>query len=171
MCLHYVAKKNGRKIARYRCTTTFQRGWKACPIKEVNADQIERWAQDQVARLAADGSLLDAAIAAANAADEDRAGPLRHEREAVFVRIEEVRAKVDRLVEAIASSGSGFHAIRAKLTLESRNLRLLEHDRARIDTEIDRVAGDPLDPATLRHVLKDFDALSRSPNQPNERSC
>jgi Recombinase zinc beta ribbon domain len=81
MCLHYVAKKNGRKIARYRCTTTFQRGWKACPIKAVNADQIERWTQDQVAKLIADGSLLDAAIAA-TAADDDRACPLRNERAA-----------------------------------------------------------------------------------------
>jgi hypothetical protein len=77
----------------------------------------------------------------------------------LLARLDEVRTKVDRLVDAVADGGSGFPAIRAKLTLEERNLRLLEHDLARINTEIDRAAGDPLDPATLRHILKDFDTL------------
>ncbi len=135
MCLHYVSKKNGRKIARYRCTTTFKRGWKACPVKEVNADHIEQWTKDHIAKLGAEGELLDAAIAAANTTDEDRTAPLRLEQTALLVRIDDVRAKVDRLVSAIADGGSGFQAIRAKLTLEERNLRLLEHDLARVKTE------------------------------------
>lgn len=66
---------------------------------------------------------------------------------------------MDRLVEAIADGGSGFQAIRAKLTLEERNLRLLEHDLARVKIEIARTAGDPIDCDKLRHVLKDFDTL------------
>jgi hypothetical protein len=74
-------------------------------------------------------------------------------------RIEETRKKVDRLVDAVADGGSGFQAIRSKLTLEERDLRLLEHDLARVKTEIDRMAGEPLDAERLRQVLKDFDAL------------
>ncbi len=59
-------------------------------------------------------------------------------------------------MRAIADGGSGFQAIRAKLTLEERNLRLLEHDLARVKTEIGSVAGDALDADKLRHVLKDL---------------
>lgn len=157
--MHYVSKKNGRKFARYRCTTTYKRGWSECPVKEVNADHIEQWAKDQIATLGADGALLDAAIAAANQADDQRTGPVRAEQSALFARINEVRRKVDRLVEAVSEGGSGFQSIRAKLTMEERNLRLLEHDLARLKVEIGRVGGDPLNADTLRHVLTDFDTL------------
>jgi hypothetical protein len=74
------------------------------------------------------GELLDAAIAAANVADDQRTEPLRREQAALLARISETRTKVDRLVEAITEGGAGFQSIRAKLTLEERNLRLLEHD-------------------------------------------
>lgn len=159
MTLHYVAKKNGRKIGRYRCTTTFQRGWHECPVKEVNADQIEQWTKDQIARLGAEGALLDDAIAAANAANDQRTEPLRSEQAALLARINETRTKVARLVDAIAEGGAGFASIRAKLTLEERNLRLLEHDLTRIRAEIDRMSGDPIDADRLRRLLGDFDAL------------
>ena len=159
MCLHYVSKKNGKKIARYRCTTTFKRGWSECPVKEVNADEMENWARDRIMELAVDGELLGSAIAAANAADEQRTGPLRGEQAALVARINEVRAKVDRLVAAIADGGSGFQAIRAKLTLEEQNLRLLEHDLTKVKTEIGRAAGAPLEAHKLRQILQDFDLL------------
>ena len=159
MCLHYVSKKNGRKIARYRCTTTFNRGWRECPVKEVNADQIERWVKEQLAHFGADGAVLEAAMAAANVADAERAGPLRQEQALLLERINEVRTKIDRLVDAISEGGAGFQSIRAKLTLEERNLRLLEQDLGRVKTEIHRIAGEPLDPDKLRHVLQDFDTL------------
>ncbi len=67
------------------------------------------------------------------------------------------------------TAAPGSHAIRSKLTLEERNLRLLEHDRTRVKTEIDRMAGEPLDADKLRHVLKDFDALFAVAND-DERS-
>lgn len=159
MTLHYVSAKGGKKYARYRCTTTFQRGWKECPVREVNAGQIEQWTEDQITKLGADGELLEAAITAANRADDDRTGPLRSEQAALLARVNETRTKVDRLVEAIADGGAGFQAIRAKLTLEERNLRLLEHDLGRVKTEIDRAAGEPLEADKLRHVLRDFDTL------------
>lgn len=159
MSLHYVSKKNGRKVGRYRCTTTFQRGWHECPVKEVNADQIEQWTKDQLGKLVAEPHLLDSAIAAANASDDQRTEPLRREQGSILARITETRTKVDRLVGAITEGGAGFQSIRAKLTLEERNLRLLEHDLTRVKTEIDRVAAEPLDAAKLRHVLQDFDTL------------
>lgn len=159
MSLHYVAKKNGRKIGRYRCTTTFQRGWHECPIKEVNADRIEQWTKDQIARLAAESELLDNAIAAASITDDQRTEPLRCEQTSLLARIGETRTKLERLVDAITEGGAGFQSIRAKLTMEERNLRLLEHDLTRVKTEIDRVAGEPIDADRLRHVLCDFDTL------------
>ncbi len=54
------------------------------PVKEVNADHIEQWTKDLVAKLGAEGELLDAAIAAANTADEDRTAPLRLEQTALL---------------------------------------------------------------------------------------
>ncbi len=87
MTLHYVSKKNGRKFARYRCTTTFQRGWCECPVKEVNADQIEQCTREQISKLAAEGELLEAAVAAANAADDHRTEPLRREQTELLSRI------------------------------------------------------------------------------------
>ncbi|MGE0550017.1 MAG: hypothetical protein AB7O24_17480 [Kofleriaceae bacterium] len=62
-------------------------------------------------------------------------------------------------LEPITEGGAGFQSIRAKRTLEERNLRLLDHDLTWVKTEIDRVAGEPIDAAQLRHVLGDFDTL------------
>jgi hypothetical protein len=115
--------------------------------------------KEQIAQLGADGAVLEAAMAATNVADAERAGPLREEQALLLERMGEVRAKVDRLVDAISEGGAGFHSIRAKLTLEERNLRLLEQDLGRVKTEIHRIAGEPLDPEKLRHVLRDFDTL------------
>lgn len=159
MSLHYVQKKNGKKIGRYRCTTTFQRGWHECPVKEVNADHIEQWTKEQIATLAAEPALLDDAIAVANAADDQRTEPLRREQAAIVGRIAETRTKLARLVDAISEGGAGFQSIRAKLTLEERNLRLLEHDLTRVKADIDRTVGEPLDASRLLRVLKDFDTM------------
>lgn len=115
--------------------------------------------EDQIGKLVAEPELLDNAIAATNADDDHCTEPLRREQAALLVRIGETRAKVNRLVDAITEGGAGFQSIRGKLTLEERNLRLLEHDLTRVKTNIDRVAGEPLDAAQLRHVLQDFDTL------------
>ncbi len=61
----------------------------------------------------------------------------------LLARMIETRAKVARLVDAIAEGGAGFTSIRAKLTLEERNLRLLDHDLTRVKGEIDRLVGEP----------------------------
>ena len=70
-----------------------------------------------------------------------------------------------RLVDAITEGGAGFASIRAKLTLEERNLRLLEHDLTRIRTEINRMSADPIDADRLRRLLGDFDTLLAVANE------
>jgi hypothetical protein len=77
-------------------------------VKEVNAEQIEQWTKEQITKLGADGELLDSCIAAANAGDEQRTGPLRTEQTELLRRINEVRGKVDRLGAAIADGARAF---------------------------------------------------------------
>ena len=159
MTLHYVQKRDGQRFPRYRCTTTFHYAWKDCPIREVNADRIEAWVAKQLQTLAVDGPLLDGVIAEVNTAGEARTRPLREEEAAIGRRIEEVRAKVDNLVAAIADGAGAFPSVRAKLTLEERNLRLLDDERAKVRAEIDRLSGEPIDAQRIRRMLADFDAL------------
>jgi hypothetical protein len=159
MPLHYVRKPNGRIFPRYRCVTTFHRGWNDCPVKEVNADRIETWVADQIRRLGAGGSLLDLAIAKANAADEDRIRPLREEEAKVGARIAEIRARIERLTDAIADGGQAFTSIQARLRLEERNLRILEADKARIRAQAGAANGAPLNSTKVEKVLADFAAL------------
>lgn len=66
---------------------------------------------------------------------------------------------VDRLVAAIADGAAGFQSVKAMLTLEERNLRLLEIDLTRVRVEIDRVRTEPIDRERLTKALKDFDIL------------
>lgn len=159
MTLHYVRKPNGRIFPRYRCVTTFHRGWKECPVKEVNADRIEAWVGEQVQQLSADGPLLDSAIAHANSADEERARPLRDEEAKVTARISEVHGRIERLTDAIAAGGTTFSSIQARLRLEERNLRLLEVEQSRIRAEAGKLSGGSLDPAKIRKLLVDFAML------------
>jgi site-specific DNA recombinase len=165
MTRHYVSKKNGAKIARYRCITTMRRGWSDCSVKEVNADRIEAWVTERVRALAFNPAVIEAAVNRANESDNEQVKPLREEEERVAARIREVSAKLDRLTNILADGGASFQSVRAKLTLEEQYLLLLEQEHGKLQHEINRLAGEPLQAKTLARVLSNFDALYQVASQ------
>jgi ribulose kinase len=121
MTTHYVAKRNGRKIPRYRCTVTFKTGWQDCPHREVNADKFEAWVLGQIEGLSLDAVLLEHAVARANAASAERERPLKLQLRQVAERKKVVQGLVDNFLDAIGSGGRrALRTVEAKLAMEEQ---------------------------------------------------
>lgn len=81
-------------------------GWKACGIKQVNAERIETWMGELIAELATSEALVDEAVAKANEARGADAEPLREPQATRRARIRDLDQRIDNLVDVLASNGA-----------------------------------------------------------------
>jgi len=113
-------EETGRHIPRYRCTNTFKRGWNECSVREVHDGRIEDWVLEQIRSLQADSHLLAGVITRVNQAGDEKAHPLRTREADLAKRILEVRGAVDNMMDALASGGTHFQSVKARLAMEER---------------------------------------------------
>ena len=159
MKAHWAQGRNKIRHPRYRCERTFKRDWSGCPIKELRAEPIEAWVQGQLDALRLRPELIETILAGVNAASGERVRPLRDKERVIEARMAEVGSQIDNLVGAIASGGSGFQSIRSALLLAERNKEQLATERDALKRQIEREAGEPIDPARVRGNLEDFQLL------------
>lgn len=159
MTPHYV-KKGHHRYPRYRCTTTHKRGWDLCPVKEVNADKIERFVLEEVKKLAAEPALVEKALAAANESMDQRSTPLRAREAELERRASELRTRVANLTEAVAVGGaSALLGLRDRLAAEDRDRRQIDSELAQVRAELTSLGGPPMDVDKAKRALQSFGLL------------
>ncbi len=157
MTLSYVRKKNGTEVPYYRCTRTFKMGWNSCPLKQVNADWIEREVETMLKELSASPELVSKAVASANASSAEQGTPLREKERGLVDRHREIKAKLKNLVDIVASQGSSaFASFREAIAQGEKERAHVEAELALLREEIARVTTKLVDPERAATVLRSF---------------
>ncbi len=149
--------KSGTEVPYYRCTRTYKLGWNACPLKQVNADWIERRVETMLKELSASPDLVEKAVSAANASSAEQAAPLREKERALQERLREVKLKLKNLVEIVASQGpSAFDSFRESIAQGEKERAHVGAELALLREEIARLTTKLVDPERAATVLRSF---------------
>lgn len=163
MTSHYVARTDRKRpyeVAYYRCTETFKRGWAACPIKQVNAQKIERDVEALLEELAAHPERVTESVEIANRTQDHRLGPLQEQATALHDRDRELDVQIGNLMDVLKASGVGKLAVvQEELERLSADQKLVRHEARQVRQQLGELRRAKVDPERAARVVSDLRLL------------
>jgi site-specific DNA recombinase len=160
MTPHYTQKrhKDGSvyRIPYYRCTKTLHFNNSVCPVKHVNADQVERVVVQKLSDLSQNEAYLKMSVEELNGNLKRKTEPLEREAEQIKKRLEEIEQEIGRYVKALGQGKLSIERLEAEiegLEADKQALRLQYDDLQR---KINETAARDYNAEILQRTLRDF---------------
>jgi site-specific DNA recombinase len=136
------AMKKGKKYSYYVCSNAHRNGWKSCPVKSVNADDVENFVAERLREIGGSEEMMDEI--ASRAADEHKSKKesLENEKCKLEKQIVKLNIEIARLARKGAEGKSNGNGENSERLAEIRQLLVTETARvAGINGELLRLEG------------------------------
>jgi site-specific DNA recombinase len=134
--------KKGKKYSYYVCSNAHRNGWKSCPVKSVNADDVENFVAERLREIGGSEEMMDEI--ASRAADEHKSKKesLENEKCKLEKQIVKLNIEIARLARKGAEGKSNGNGENSERLAEIRQLLVTETARvAGINGELLRLEG------------------------------
>jgi len=117
----YTSKKDNRKYRYYVCMNAQKRGYKNCPTRSVNAQQIENAVVVSLIKIASDSEFRKEALRDVNKKAREEIDAFEQERKALCKDARDLSERIDNLKESLKGSSDNNEALERDLkTLEAK---------------------------------------------------
>ena len=140
----------------YRCTKTYQYGWRACSVKSVNAKKIEQFVIEQIKELSRNEVLIHETIDRINLTEKDRTRHLTDEHQRVQKDLRETKSRIKNIVDAIADGKGTPVSLTEKLQELEKSKTELQEQLSKVQMELVNENLIRYDAELVIQSLKDF---------------
>jgi site-specific DNA recombinase len=155
--VHTWARKDGRLYRYYICSAAQKRGRDTCPTKSIPANKVEEFVVERIREIGSDPRLQHETFRQALAQVAAHRHALKAEEKRLRDEAPRVRAKVDRLVQAVsAAGGRAEEALLSRLGAQQDHLVALETRQSEVRAQVEELARMQVDEAVLAKMLQSF---------------
>jgi len=163
MSPHYTQKtrRDGSKynIPYYRCTKVMHFDSRACSIRSVNANQIEKLVIDEIMALSLNQEMLQSSVDALNQDLAQRAGPLADEAQSLKTRITKLDAELERYVRALGQGKLSLPRLEKAVAEAEAHKHALEEQLWQVERKIQESEFRAYNAEFVQRALSDFQSL------------
>jgi hypothetical protein len=160
MTPHYTQKrrKDGsvNRIGYYRCTKTIHLSNKACPIRHVNADQLEDAVVENLHELSQNESYVKETVATLNADLSTKTSHLETDISRIRKRLGAIDREIDRYVQALGKGRLSVERLEAEIAHRQDDKIALEAELEELQRKINENAVRDFDAELVSRNLRDF---------------
>jgi septal ring factor EnvC (AmiA/AmiB activator) len=178
MTPHYTQKKHKDgsvyRIPYYRCTKTMHFNNSVCPVKHINADQVERMIIEKLSELSQDEAYLKMSVEELNRDLQRKTEPLQREAGQIKKRLEEIEREIGRYVKALGQGKLSIGRLEAEISALEADKRALQQQYDDLQRRISESAIRDYNAEILQRTLKDFRtafAVLTPPEQSEALQC
>jgi site-specific DNA recombinase len=165
---HYV-DRGAWKIPYYRCTQTFKKTWNACPVKQVNADKMEKQVLRVLDQLSLNPDTVRHAVEAANATCSEREAGLKQQEEGLKTQLDALTSPIGKLVDVLKTVGpAGLAEVSDELRRLTDEKSLIEHELREVRQQLYELRRSTLDAGCTVEVIGELRLLYEAA-RPDER--
>jgi hypothetical protein len=165
---HYV-DRGAWKIPYYRCTQTFKKHWDACPVKQVNADKMEKQVLRVLDQLSLNPDTIRQAVEAANSTCGEREAGLKQQEDGLKTQLDATAGPIGKLIDVLKSIGSaGLTEVSDELRRLTDEKSLIEHELREVRQQLYELRRSTLDAGRTVEVIGELRLLYEAA-RPDER--
>ena len=157
--VHTYTKKAGRLYRYYVCLNAQKRGWKNCPSKSLNAQEIEDAVVAQVRSLAGNPQMITATLVEANRQIIMRGEEIKEEYASLRHELKQQHARVKTLVEKTLRGNGASHSLVDDLGKAQEGITILEQRSALVREELAKTTTKTVDEDDLAKALAGFNPI------------
>ena len=160
MTPHYTQKryKDGSvyRVPYYRCTKTMHFNNSVCPVKYINADQVEHMVVQKLSDLAQNETYLKMSVDELNGDLKRKTEPLEREAGRIRKRLEEIEKEIQRYVKALGQGTLSIGRLEAELEALGADQQALQQQYDDLQRKINESAARDYNAELLQRTLADF---------------
>ena len=160
MTPHYTQKrhKDGSvyRVPYYRCTKTMHFDNSVCPVKHINADQVEHMVVQKLSHLAQNEAYLKMSVDELNGDLKRKTEPLEREAGQIKKRLEEIEEEIRRYVKALGQGKLSIGRLEAEIRALGADQQALQQQYDDLQRKINESAVRDYNAELLQRTLQDF---------------
>jgi site-specific DNA recombinase len=160
MTPHYTQKrhKDGSvyRIPYYRCTKTLHFNNSVCPVKHINADNVEHMVVQKLSDLSQNEVFLKMSVEELNGDLQRKTAPLEREAGQIKKRLEEIEGEIERYVKALGQGKLSIERLEAEIDGLEADKQALRRQHDDLQRKINEAAARDYNAEILQRTLRDF---------------
>jgi site-specific DNA recombinase len=160
MTPHYTQKrhKDGSvyRIPYYRCTKTMHFENAVCPIKHINAEQVENTIVQKLVDLSQNDAYLKMSVEELNGDLKRKVEPLEREAGKIKKRLDEIEQESRRYVRALGQGKLSIKQLEAEISALEQDKQALKQQYDELQRQINESAIRDYNAELLQRTLRDF---------------